>query len=367
MILNTKDFAGACKAILGAIDNKDTTLFTETLELKTNGNVLNLNVTNREYYVSVKFDLTAEENFHASVNASLFLNLISKLTTPTIEITKEENNIKIRSNGSYKLPIIYNNDRMLELPTIEIGNVTNTMTINSDILHSIATYNSKELLRGVAVKPVQKYYYIDELGAITFTSGACVNNFSLEKPIKLLLDPKVVGLFKLFKDDTAVAFKIGQDVLTEDLIQTKVEFTADNVDLTAKLKDVGLVSSVPVTAIRNMADKNYVHSVVISKNGLLQALQRILLFDERDTIGSFEFNGTSLTIFDSSKENKETLNYSNECTTLENESYSMGINLSNFALILNGVEDEYVTINFGDNKAVVVKKANISDIIPERN
>lgn len=366
MILSTKEFSGVCKTILSAIDNKDSTLFTETLELKTEGDVLSLNVTNREYYVTATFKLPQAEEFHASVNASLFLNLISKLTTETIRIIKEANSIKIESNGTYKLPIIYNNERMLELPKIEIGNVTNSMTINSTILNSILSYNSKELLRGIAVKPVQKYYYIDELGAITFTSGACVNNFNLEKPIKLLLDPKVVGLFKLFKEDTAVSFTMGQDALTEDLVQTKVEFRADNIVLTAKLKDVGLVSSVPVSAIRGMASKTYTHSVVLNKDRVLQALQRLLLFNDRDTIGSFTFSNENITIFDTTKENKETIKFENNCQTLTDE-YSMGINLSNFKLVLDGVEDEYITVNFGDHKAVVVQKANISDIIPERN
>ena len=364
MILKTKEFAGVCKTVLAAIDSKDTTLFTETLELKTNGDVLSMNVTNREYFLEATFKLGSEEQFHASVNASLFLNLISKLTTDTIKITKENNSIKIESNGTYRLPMIYTNDRMLELPRITIDNVTNNMTINSTILRSIYDYNSKELLRGVAAKPVQKYYYVDELGAITFTSGACVNSFTLEKPIKLLLDPKVVGLFKLFKPDTPVEFKIGQDALTEDLVQTKVEFKADNITLTAKLKDTGLISSVPVSAIRNMADKTYTNSVVLNKANLLATLTRILLFND-EPVGTFEFTSEDLTIIDSSGENRETIKYENSVDTIS--SYTMGINLANFKLILDGAEDDYITVNFGDHKAVVVAKNTIKDIIPERN
>lgn len=362
MILSTKEFAQVCKTVLSAIDSKDTTLFTETLELKSEGNTLKMNITNREYFLEAAFKLSSEETFHASVNASLFLNLISKLTTETLEIAKEGNSIKIRSNGVYKLPMIFANDRMLELPRIEVNNVTNEMTINSSVLRSVADYNSKELLRGTAVKPVQKYFYIDELGAITFTSGACVNSFTLEKPIKMLLDPKVVGLFKLFKPDTPISFKMGQDALTEDLVQTKVEFKADNIVLTAKLKDTGLISSVPVTAIRGMANKSYNNSVVVNRTNLLATLARILLFSD-NPVGNFEFNNTEVIV--SLGENKETVKYENEVPNIGN--YSMGINLANFKLILDGAEDDYVTISFGDHKAVVVSKNNIKDIIPERN
>lgn len=362
MILSTKEFAQVCKTVLAAIDNKDTTLFTETLELKSNGDKLSMNITNREYFLEATFKLPTEETFHASVNASLFLNLISKLTTETLEITKENNSIIVRSNGNYKLPMIYANDRMLELPRIELNNVTNEMEINSSLLRSVADYNSKELLRGTAVKPVQKYFYIDEQGAITFTSGACVNSFTLANPIKMLLDQKVVGLFKLFKPDTPISFRMGQDALTEDLVQTKVEFKADNIVLTAKLKDTGLISSVPVTAIRGMANKSYTNSVVVNRASLLATLARILLFSD-NPVGKFDFNSTSMVV--SLGENTETIKYENEVPSIGN--YSMGINLANFKLILDGAEDDYVTINFGDHKAVVVRKSNICDIIPERN
>ena len=363
MILQTKEFKEVCKTVLAAIDNKETSLITETLELNTVGDKLFLNVTNREYYLSANFKLNSEENFTAAVNAKLFLSLISKFTTETIEIIKEDRNIKINANGSYKLPMIYNGDKMLELPKIDIDNITNTMTINSSILHSIADYNSKELQRGAIVKPVQKYYYVDEKGAITFTSGACVNSFELEKPLKVLLSDKVVKLFKLFKSDTNVSFTMGQDALTEDLIQTKVRFATDRVVLTAKLSDSSLVSGVPVSAIRGMADKTYDYSVVINKDNFLKTIERILLCNEESIYGVFEFDSQKVTVYDFKRENHEEVILNNECPALSK--YTMTINLTNFKLILDGCEDEYITMNFGDGKAVVVKKTNISDIIPE--
>ena len=179
----------------------------------------------------------------------------------------------------------------------------------------------------------------------------------------MLLTDKVVKLFKLFKPGEVVAFKIGQDAITDDLIQTKVRFETPSVILTAKLSDTGLVSSVPVNAIRSMANKSYNYSVVVNKNDFLQAINRILLFTTNVTYGTFEFSNSTMTIFDSSKDNKETLSLNNNCENLT--SYSLIVDLNNFKLILDGVEDEYITMNFGDKKAICVKKANITDIIPE--
>jgi len=364
MILDTKEFQLACKKILFAIDSKDTSLITETLELKAEGNRLSMNVTNREYYVRVEFALKSEENFLASVNASLFLKLISKVTTSTITIEKSDTSIVIKANGTYKLPIIFNGDKMLELPTIDINNVTNTMNINSNILHSIVNHNSKELLRATPARTVQKYYYVDEHGAITFTQGACVNEFELEKPVKLLLSDKVVKLFKLFQEDTNVSFTLGQDALTEDLVQTKVRFDTPSISIISKLSDSNLISSVPSTIIRNAASKTYDYSIVVSKTELLDALNRIILFGGEDSIGLFSFSSTEMTISNDTNDSTEVVSFKNECNNLT--SYEMKLNLGKFKIVLDGADDDYVTINFGDKKQVVVKKQNIYNITPER-
>ena len=365
MIVKLDKFQDACSDILFAVDNKNASLFTETLELVSENGILKMNVTNKEYYVSITFsDVEDANDFRASVNAKLFLSLISKITSPTVELVTEDNFIKIKGNGDYKLPMIYNQGELLTLPTIEINNVTNEMSIDSKILQSILTYNSKELLRGLQVKDVQRYYYIDEKGAITFTSGACVNSFELEKPVKVLLSDKVVKLFKLFKNSESVNFTMGQDPLDDTIIQTKVKFKADNVELTAKLSDSGLISSVPVDAIRGMATKDYLYSIVVHKKELSQALSRLMLFnDGTKNYGKFEFFKDKVIISDWSSDNKEVIEYANECNTLE--SYTALLNTDNLSMIINGCEEEYITLCFGDGKAFSCVQPTIVDILPE--
>lgn len=364
MIVKLDDFREAAQNILFAIDSKNVSLFTETLELVADGDVLNMNVTNREYWVQVKFPLEEEATFRASVNAKLFLSLISKITSPTVELIVEENFVKIKGNGDYKLPMIYNQGELMVLPTINIDNVTNEMNIDGKVLQSILTYNSKELLRGIAAKDVQKYYYVDEHGAITFTSGACVNSFELEKPIKILLSDRVVKLFKLFKNSTSVHFVIGQDLIAEDMIQTKVKFETDNVVLAAKISDSNLISSVPVDAIRGMATKDYSYSVVLHKAELSQLLSRLMLFSEGSkNYGRFEFTKDYVTITDWSSDNKEVIKYANECPTLT--TYTALLNIDNLSLIVNGCEEEYITLCFGDGKAFSCVQPTITDILPE--
>lgn len=362
MILETEKFSTACQSILAAIDSKNVSLYTETMELVANGNVLSMNVTNREYFVTVNFDLQTNETFKASINAELFLKLISKITSPTIKLTIDGNAVKIEGNGTYKIPFIYNNSSMFELPKILINNVTDTMTIKSSILQSILQYNTKELQRGVAVKPVQKYFYVDENGCITFTSGACVNNFTLPKPLKVLLGEKVVKLFKLFKDVEDVDFSIGIDQVTPEISQTKVKFTGGNVELTAILADAGLVSEVPVSVIRGMTTKQYAKSVKVNRKILLESLNRLMLFNETKNYGKLTFTPSTIELSDWGGENKETVPL---VDTVADLSYFAVLNMSTLNLVVNGCEDEELEISFGDSKAFVFKKQSIYDIIPE--
>ena len=75
MIIQTDEFRKVCSTILSGVDGSELSALTETLELKTVGNVLHLAVTNKEYYLNISMPLDHEENFQASVNANLFLKL----------------------------------------------------------------------------------------------------------------------------------------------------------------------------------------------------------------------------------------------------------------------------------------------------
>lgn len=370
IINNTKEFKEVCKTILLAIDTTtEPTRLNEALELTCDENNLILSVTNREYFVKIKLALVGEVGFRATVNALLFLKLIFQLTTDTLELTVEDSALVIRADGTYKLPLIYKGEELLELPQIELNNITTTMDIDSSILSSILQYNTRELQNSaskITYNPAQKLYYVDNNGAITFTTGACVNNFTLEKPIKLFLSPKIVKLFKLFSEDTSVAFEMAQDVDVNNNIETKVRFYTDTIDIVSTIHDAKLLTklleSTPVTAIRNMSTKQYDYSVLLERDHLIRALSRLLLFrDNLSIVAGFTFTKDHCVIEYSN--NVEIVKYSDAHT--EDLNYQLHMNIEMLKNILDGSTEDYITFNFGDHKAVVIVRQNILNIIPE--
>ena len=370
MIIKSDEFKKICSTVLSATDGSELSTLTETLELITKGNVLYLNVTNKEYYASVKFQLDHEEEFHASVNANLFLKLIAAITSDDIEMTIHDTYVNVKANGNYKIPLITENDALMEVPEIIIENPTLNMTIPSSVLESIVNYNTKQLAIGTVAKPVQKMFYIDEQGCITFTSGACVNNFTLEKPVKVLLNSRLVNLFKLFKG-SLVNFTLGYDPISETIIQTKVSFSTDDITLTAITGcDDSLLQQVPVNAIRSRANKAYPNVVVVNVAAVSEAINRLLLFsagygskENLKPYSLFEFKNDKVTIYDTKKENIEVLDYQNG--TNLSEEYSMTLDLLEVKKVLDGCTEQYVTFNFGDGRACVIARGAIKNVLPE--
>lgn len=367
MIIRREDLQQTCSILIQTVDANSLSLVTETLELKTNGNMLFMNITNREYYAQVRIDVGSAESFHASVNANLFLKLVAQITTDTIELTIVDNTLMLKGNGTYKLPLIFDGEQMLNLPEITINNVTSEFNIDSNILLSILQFNSKELLKGTISKPVQKLYYVDEQGAITFTSGACVNSFMLAQPVKLLFNDRLVKLFKLFKSGD-VKFTLGYDAISEDIIQTKVKFETDTITITAILScDDTLLRSVPVDGIRGRANAEYPYTITLNKDALIQTINRLLLFSTKDIVNlysRFEFKKDSVVIYDVQQDNKEELYYTNTTPNLEGE-YTATIDFADLKTTLETCTEQYVTVHFGNGSAIVLSRGNVKNVIPE--
>lgn len=371
MIIRIEEIQSACSKILAAVDSSAVSTLTETLRLSTEGKNLYISVTNKEYYARVKIEMTEEIDFKATVNANLFLKLVSQITTETIELSIDDSALVLKGNGTYKLPLIFDGDKLLELPEIKIDNPTVNFNIDSSILLSILNYNSKELSKGIISRPIQKLYYMDNAGAITFTTGACVNSFTLQQPVKVLLNDRLVKLFKLFKSEQ-VDFTLGYDSIAEDTIQTKVRFESKDVVITAVLScDDSMLQSFPVNAVRSRANAEYPYSININREQLIQTINRLLLFtsargaqDIINPYSTFEFKTDRVTIWDTHHENFEDIFYSNTKCAVEDKYVAM-FDFKDFKTTLENCSEQYVTLNFGDEQALVVARGNVKVVIPE--
>lgn len=374
MILKTKTFQEAANKILVAVGLDKSAA---NLELAAKDNALYLRVTNREYYVAVKFDLEEPTDFRAIVDANLFLNLISGISTEEFELTINDTNVAVKAGkSSYKLAMIYENDQLMKLPIIKLDKeqVTVDMSISHDILMSILNVNGKEIQKAkkIDVNELQRYYYVDETGCFTFTTGACVNSFTLEKPIKLLLTDRVVKLFKLFNSDVWMSY--GHIVNADSSLQPIVVFQTENIYVATRLlNDETCIHKIkaPCDAMKNLIKETYDHNLVLSASDLSAAIGRLLMFYKNSSAkadlsfvpAAVDFTDTELTISDTSGDNKEIITIENGSTTPGG--YSMGVNLIDLKAVLDSCKNEHITVNCGNKKSIIINRGTISNVIAE--
>lgn len=374
MILKTKTFQEAANKILVAVGLDRSAA---NLELAAKDNALYLRVTNREYYVAVKFDLQEPTDFRAVVDANLFLNLISGINTEEFELSIKDTHVAVKAGKSnYKLAMIYENDELMKLPIIKLDKdqVTVDMPIAQDILLSILNVNGKEIQKAkrLDVNELQRYYYIDETGCFTFTTGACVNSFTLEKPIKLLLTDRVVKLFKLFNTDVWMSY--GHIANSDNSIQPIVTFQTEDIYVASRLlNDDACINKIkaPCDAMKNLIKEPYDHNFVLSSTEVSAAISRLLMFHKNSNAKAdfsfvpalIVFNETELTISDLSGDNKEVITIDGGSFTPGG--YSMGVNLIDLKAVLDSCKNEHITVNCGNKKSIIINRGPISNVIAE--
>lgn len=364
ILLKTEMIKDVCSDISQAVDSNGLLDVTEVLQIELINKQLSLSVTNGEYYVKYKLDVDTTEELKAVVNASTFLKLISKLTTDEISLEIVGTNLIVEANGNYKFPLVYKDDSLLEVKEIVIDNPTTTFSVKSNVLKSILDYNTGELNKGILTNPVQKLYYVDNEGAITFTTGACVNSFTLPSPVKLLLNKRLVKLFKLF-DEEDVSFTLGQDDVNGVTV-TKVRFETTTMTLVSLLNSNDtLINSVPASAIRSRANTVYDYGVVVSKSNLLSAIDRLSLFIDSmvSQVIKLHFTSQGVQLSDIDVKNVEKIQYEGSSNVVDD--YEMVLNLQDLKTTVSLHDDSYITFAFGNHQAVVINKDNVYVIIPE--
>ena len=268
---------------------------------------------------------------------------------------------------------------MVELPEISftVGKPEDIhFQVDGNILRSLLDFNSRELNKEVAVDPIQKYYYVDNDGALTFVEGACINEFKIESaPFKVLFNERLVQLFKLFTDQkvdvTIIKTEIGKDIEDSPLYQNKIQFLIPGIQLTAILPDSDLVDKYPSMEIRSLANVNYPGCVTVSKTLLLEALDRLSIFDKKaggnkvdlKKCGQLNFGTSEIEIINMKDKNLEKFAYSNG--SVSPVEFTSFISLSDLVKHGNISLTDNITIYFGTGDAIMMQRKNLKQVIPE--
>ena len=324
---------------------------------------------NAEYY------LEQSKCYYAAGNDTLALTMLDSVA---ILFPKEIENRRIADTLRWEIQMkqcvtsIPMLDSVIEIAQYKLDSLVKFFKFYKDTLYQdIGTYEHRILTTERNTSRCYLKPSVDENGAVTFTTGACVNSFTLEQPVKVLLNDRLVKLFKLFKGEK-VTFTLGYDAISDDIIQTKVKFETTDVTITAILScDDSMLRQFPVNAVRGRADASYPYSINMNREQLIQTINRLMLFTTSNNgkeivkpNSTFEFKKDSVVIYDVKKENKEEIYYTNTSCNIE-DAYVAIFDLNDLRATLETCSEQYVTLNFGDGQAAVLVRGNIKNVIPE--
>lgn len=367
MIIRIEDLKGISSVLLSSITSGSLVAGSNILELASQDYDLILKVSMGESYVEIKIPQDEVSDLNATVDAELFLKLIEKITSEAVTLEVVDNSLVVKGSGVYKFPLIYPDENMLHVTPIELPDVTATTPLTSDILYSIHKYNTREIGKGAGVNSIQKLYYIDQEGCITFTQGACVNDFLLEAPLQILIGEKVVKLFKLFEPDTPITLSVGPYPVQDGVIQTRVQFKSKTISIAAILPDNDkMVNSMPSHIIRQKAREEYPFNIVVDKNLLIDAINRLLLFSRGLSIGifgKFTFSKDSITVEDVVSTNHETVPV--DSSSVADSPYVAVFDLTDWKNKLASCTSSHITLKVGAASAGLILEKNVTFVLPE--
>ena len=366
MIIRTEDFQKFTKVLLSNLYVNALMPGSDLLELKSGKDFLYLNMGNMDYsqILSIPIPGVEEKDLHATVDAAKFLNLVSKMTSETIEMEKVENGLKIEGNGVYILPIEFLDNEMYTVSKLEVGEVFCDFSCSAKELDTIQNYNSKQLDRGYSSNPVQQLYYLDEKGCLTFTSGATICTFDFPKPFKVLLNNKTVKLFKIFSSlgDEDLNIKLGHYEIDSNKIGTRIRIESPSYVLTAACPSDDLINQIPYQIIRNRGLQNYDNEVIIQNDHLQSALDRFLIFlDKHYTDVDVHFSNVGMTL--KYGKNEEELFYQKPISVELN--YDLILDLNYLKSVVTSLSYKFIKLRFGDHQSISVVTENIVHVIPE--
>lgn len=289
---------GVAKVVKGAGFNKLIPL-TSMVGLKLKDGNLTILATDMTNSVAVVLDKVSGDDFDITIDADKFSKLVSKITSEEITLEITDNVLVIKAGGTYKLPLIADEDGLVVFPNIELVDMPNEVMLTS----ILQAYNiNKPALAKTMERPELTGYYCGE--RVISTDG-CVITFSnfnlLNSPSPMLISSRMVDLLTLCKDEK---IKWGYNSKREELVFGTSDYFVVGPMLPG-------IEDYPADAICAYLDEAFPSSCKLPKELMLNVLDRLSLFiDAYDKNGAyFTFTRTGLNIHSKKDASTEVVNY----------------------------------------------------------
>lgn len=323
---------------------------TELIGISLNDGKLKLYSTDMTNFLTVTVDKVTGEDINICVEAEKFTKLVSKITSSEIELNINEDSLIVKANGVYKLPIIMDEEGIVEFPQ------NKEIVINSGevkLTSVLSAYNiNRNALAKTLEQPYLTGYYCGEKVISTDSVVITFNNFSMfGKDFEpLLISPQMMYLLTLNNEED-IKFGVDGDNLV---------FSTSNIEIRGpKLSGI---EDYPIDAINEYLNVNFEAKCKISKQLLLDVLDRLSLFiSQYDKNGAyFTFGRKGLKIYSKKDSSVEMVNYIESDKFI---SFTCFVDIVMLKEQLQACPEDTITLWYGNENALKIETCNIIQII----
>ena len=354
------------------------------IELETVSNTdMKIKVGNFTYYLEADVAITASDysddnKIHVTVSADTFIPLISKLDDDFVTIDETMNALMLRTSTSeYTFPIIKDANSARSVGEISFNTtLCSRYTLDGSDLLSVANANVQGLVDALFSKDIQRYIYMDNYGALTFTENIYINNFKYPCTVddntpefKILLTSMQAKLLDVFAKYKTVEMAI-ESSSGNSSVSFKVKFTSkplNDITLVLIVQPMDIVNKFPSIKLRQLASNVSGTHAFIDKRTFDKALARLMVFDKKWDISVLNysklvFGKDCVKLVSTKNKNYEVVKYDRYENTTEHESIVRFADLTNQ---LKAVSGDTIDISYGDSPAIVINSGNLCQLIPE--
>ena len=342
------------RAVKGVGNNKLIPL-TSLMAIEVKDSKLTLITTDATNYLYIIEDKVVADDFYVVVDANTFSKLISKMTCEnvTLEVKSGIYVLEVKGNGNYKIelpldengePIKYPNPYdKLQNEVADVGTINRT-TIQV-ILETI-----KPALATTLENPCYTGYYVGEQVVATDTYKIASMGVQLFKTESRLISAEMFDLLAVMG-----AEKINVQTSDNDAV-----FVTPDCIVCGKFMEG--IEDYAIDAIMDLVDTDFDSCCSVSKNALLQLLDRLSLF-----VGTYDKNAVYLTftqnglqVSSKAANGVELINY----VSSDNfKDFTCSIDIQMLMQEVKAISNDVIELHYGEDNAIKMTDGNITIIV----
>lgn len=350
--VNTKVFQDMInKAVKGAGNNKVVPM-TSFLGIKVDNNILSLTTYDTTNTLVISHEGVTGNGFNLAIPVEVISKLVGKTTSENMTFSTEDNKVlKVKGNGNYtvQIPLDEKGEAIVFSNVPEFENF-NSHPINLADVKSVLTFNKPSLAITMEQPYLTKYYLGDKVIS-TDTFKVCANNINMLS-VPMLFSPSTIELLALASGESIV--------MQEEVGTDRVKFVGKGFTLFSYQQDE--LELYPVEPIENYLKSEFNQHIVINREELLNALDRLSLFITPYDKNAITLNFTQQRLIISSGKSSsiEEILYIDSTFTSE---FNCDINIITLRQQIAAHSSESIRVWFGNENAIKITADKITQIV----